>query len=200
MDFLNISLSPSQTSSSWTVAGIVSALVSYLCIMILSIIQMIFLCRLCISSSNEQRHVGLTGFSFCSWLFQHTRHFSIFLMLVVLSWQQLRSLVFSGRLLSPPSLSTESLLGTPWPNILDHSYVNSPNSTLHIWLSVGSNISTIMNYTRNTAMLSESVSSAHSIHWIAFHYFVGPNELSIRDVESIAPLMGSNGFQRGPCK
>ena len=49
-------------------------------------------------------------------------------------------------------------------------------------------------------MLSESVSSAHSIHWIVFHYFVGPNELSIRDVESIAPLMGSNGFQRGPCK
>ena len=35
--------------------------------------------------------------------------------------------------------------------------------------------------------------------WQSFHHFVGPNELSIRDVESITPLMGSNGFQRGPC-
>ena len=161
---------------------------------------MTFLYSLCISSSNKQRHVDLSGSSFCSWLSQRTWHVSIFLMLVVLSWQQWRCSVFSGRLSSLPSLSTESLPGTPWPNILDRSFVNSPNSTLHISLSVESSISTIMNCTRNTAVLSELVSRTESVHWIVFHHFVGPNELSIRDVESIAPLMSSNGFQRGPCK
>ena len=196
MDFLSISLSSSQTL--WTVAGV--ALVSYR-VFFIEIIPMIFLYSLCISSSNKQRHVGLTGSSFCSWLSQHTWQASMFPMLVVLSWQQWRCSVFSGRLSSPPSLSTESLPGTPWPNILDRSFVNLPNSTLHILLSVESSISTITNCTRNTALLSESVSRTYfSTHWIVFHHFVGPNELSIRDVDSIAPLMSSNGFQRGPCK
>ena len=198
MDLLSISLSPSQTL--WTVAGV--ALVSHLCIeiSILSFTLMTFLYSLCISSSNKQRHVGPSGSSFCFWLSQHTWHVSIFLMLIALSWQQWRCSVFSGRLLSLPSSCTESLPGTPWPNILDRYFVNSPNSTLHISLSVENSISTIMNCIRNTAMLSESVSRTYSTHWIVFHHFIGPNELSIRDVESIAPLMGSNGFQRGPCK
>jgi hypothetical protein len=30
--------------------------------------------------------------------------------------------------------------------------------------------------------------------------FVGPNELSIRNVDSVAPLLGPNGCQKGPCK
>ena len=194
MDFLSISLSSSQNS--WTVAGF--ALVSHFCVV--TIILMIFLYSLCISSLNKQRHVGLTGSSFCSWVSQHTWQISTFLTLVVLSLQQWRCSAFSGQLSLPPSLSTESLPGTPWLDILDRSFVNSPNSTLHISQSVESSISTIMNCTRNTAMLSELVSRTYSIHWIVFHHFVGPNELSIRDVESIAPLMSSNGFQRGPCK
>ena len=49
-------------------------------------------------------------------------------------------------------------------------------------------------------MLSESVGRIYSIIGSVFYHFVGPNELSIRDVESIVPLMGSNGFQKGPCK
>ena len=51
------------------------------------------------------------------------------------------------------------------------------------------------------AMLSELVSSrTYSIHEIDFHlfFFVGPNELSIRDVDSLAPLMSPNGFEKGP--
>ena len=159
MDFLNISLSLSQNS--WIV--VVVALVSYLCIEILCIILMIFLCSLSISSSNKQRHVGYTGSSFCSWLSHHTWHVSIFPMLVVLSWQQWRCSVFSGWLSPPPSLSTESLPGTPWPNIPDRYFVNSPNFTLHISPSMESSISTIMNCTINTAMLSESVSRTYSI-------------------------------------
>ena len=103
--------------------------------------------------------------------------------------------------LATSTLVYRALPGTPWPNILDRSFVNLPNSTLHILLSVESSISTITNCTRNTALLSESVSRTYfSTHWIVFHHFVGPNELSIRDVDSIAPLMSSNGFQRGPCK
>ena len=35
---------------------------------------------------------------------------------------------------------------------------------------------------------------------IIFHYFLGPNELSIRDVDSVDPLLGPNGFQKGPCR
>ena len=198
MDLFSISLSPSQTL--WTVVGV--ALVShlYIEISISSFTLMTFLYSLCISSSNKRRHVDFSGSSSCSWRLQHTWRVSIFLMLVVRSWQQWRCSVFSGRLSSLPSLSTESLPGTPWPNILDRYFVNSPNSTLHISLSMESSISTIMNCTRNTAMLSESVSRTYFIHSIVFHHFIGPNELSIRDVESIAPLMGSNGFQRGPCK
>ena len=56
-----------------------------------------------------------------------------------------------------------ALPGTPWPNIPDHYFVNSPNFTLHISPSMESSISTIMNCTINTAMLSESVSRTYSI-------------------------------------
>lgn len=163
---------------------------------------MTFLYRdsLCITSSNKQRRINLSGSLFCSSLSQLTWHASIFLMLVVLSWQQWRCSVFSGRLSSPPSSPTESLPCTPWPDILDRSFVNSPNSALHISLSVESSISTTMRCTRNTAMLFVLVSRTYSVHWMVVHHFAGPNELSIRDVESLAPLMGSNGFHRGPCK
>ena len=40
----------------------------------------------------------------------------------------------------------------------------------------------------------------HTLDNHNLQHFVGPNELSIRDVDSIPPLMSNNGFQRGPCK
>ena len=65
--------------------------------------------------------------------------------------------------LATSTLVYRALPGTPWPNIPDRYFVNSPNFTLHISPSMESSISTIMNCTINTAMLSESVSRTYSI-------------------------------------
>ena len=49
-----------------------------------------------------------------------------------------------------------------------------------------------------TAKLSELVRCASSMYQNVSDKFTGPNEVSIRDKAAIQPMMGTQGFAKGP--
>jgi hypothetical protein len=59
---------------------------------------------------------------------------------------------------------------------------------------------TTQDCTKHMATSSESVHILFTRHlqFQSHRLFLGPNELSIRDVNAVVPLMGSNGFPKGP--
>lgn len=64
------------------------------------------------------------------------------------------------------------------------------------------NTSTTQNCTKRMATSSESVDNLLTqcllLDLTTLSLNLGPNELSIRDVNAVVPLMGSNGFPKGP--